>query len=317
MGQISFPPFDECVELYTEDVSAASPLSYRVKVPSNPLVEANAVSISEWIDKEIQVPKLNQIHSSLWWAGRPGNIRPLHRQLMMHREVLITEDPALHLVWYEKTMYIKPLPEFLLCWQFYQDHICPDPSRAALAAGFLSTYLLLIPRRSDFRIAVKLGLLPDGLVWEQWRAFAASLHENLKHVLLNKRYHYGELRLRRLNHIYLLSRLGLMYYSTYSQYDHFFSQNFAWCVLAFGFFTVILDAMQVVLSTSETPAAFDGAAYRFGVFAVVVVVCAATLITALFLGLFVYFLAITLRTKAADNREGDPRRERVTSGCSV
>lgn len=126
----------------------------------------------------------------------------------MHREMLITEDPALHLVWYEKTIYIKPLPEFLLCWQFYQDQICPDPSRAAFAAGFLSTYLQLISHRSDFRIAVKLGLLPDGLIWEQWRAFAASLRENLKHVPLNNRYYYGELRLRRLNHIYLVGTAG-------------------------------------------------------------------------------------------------------------
>lgn len=75
--------------------------------------------------------------------------------------------------------------------------------------------------------------------------------------------------------------------------------------------------MQVVLSTSRTPAAFDAAAYRFGVFALVVVVCAAALMTALFLGLFVYFLVITLRTKATDNRAGGPRKERVTSGCSV
>jgi hypothetical protein len=181
------PPFDESVGLYAKTL-----LPDHVKIPGNPLVEPDAVSISQWIDDELHVGKLNEIHGALWWAGRPGNLRSLHRQLMMHRKLLITEDPALHLVWYEKTIYIKPLPEFLLCWRFYRDRICPDPSRAACAAGFLSTYLRLVSHRSDFRIGVQLGLLPDGLTRDQWSAFAASLRGNLGHVPLNKRYRYGE-----------------------------------------------------------------------------------------------------------------------------
>jgi hypothetical protein len=236
---------------------------------------------------------------------------------MMHRELLITEDPALHLVWYEKTIYIKPLPEFLLCWRFCRDRICPDPSRAACAAGFLSTYLRLVSHRSDFRICFQLGLLPDGLTWDQWSAFTASLRGNLGHVPLNKRYRYGELRLRRLNHVYLVGRRGLTYYSIYSQYNHFFSENFAWCFLVFATFTVILEAMQVVLSTPRTPAAFDAAAYRFGIFVLLVVVSTVVIVTALFLGLFVYFLAITLRMKATGNREDEHCKECITSAYFV
>ena len=225
----------------------------------------------------------------------------------MHREIIATEDIALHLVWYEKTIYVKPLPGYLLCWKFHRDEISPNAALAAAATGFLLTYTRLVAHPSDFRVAVAQGLMPEGLCWGQWHAFATSLldHVALQDVPLNKRYLYGELRLARLNHISLLSsRHRRLYYSTYSQYDHFFTKKFAWFVLAVAVFTVILEAMQVMLSTERPPPVFQSVAFHFGLLAILFVVSAGGAAVGLFLALFVYFLIVTWRTRIRDDVSG-------------
>lgn len=68
---------------------------------------------------ELRTGHLDEVNSYLWLAGLPKCGRPLHRQQLLGRQVIITEDPNEHLVWHERRIFIKPLQMFLVdldCW---------------------------------------------------------------------------------------------------------------------------------------------------------------------------------------------------------
>ncbi|KAL0631161.1 hypothetical protein Q9L58_009971 [Maublancomyces gigas] len=269
-------------------------------VDSNPgwLVPGGAVikyksGIAEYLNKELGVEKINCIYQHLWWAGRRGNIRALHRQIMIHRNICITECPTLHLVWYDSTIYIKPMPEYLLDWEFFNKYICPDDELFQSACGFLTSYAKLIRHKSDLTLAISTGLLPARIDWDAWCSFVPSI-QKIPHRDINKRYIYGELRLRRLNQIYNFCKCKLAYHSPYTQYDHYFRQNFAWLLLLFAYLTIVLTGMQVVLATPNATGLFKDASYWFGVGSIIIVLVGAIMLGVLFLSLFTYNLIITL-----------------------
>ncbi|KAF2462923.1 uncharacterized protein BDR25DRAFT_308060 [Lindgomyces ingoldianus] len=48
------------------------------------------------------------------------NINPLHRQRVKGREIVLTEEPRLHLVWIHDRIFAKPLPRYLLSQTFWK-----------------------------------------------------------------------------------------------------------------------------------------------------------------------------------------------------
>ena len=94
--------------------------------------------------KELDLSRLDRIHHALWWAGRPVPARPLHRQIVLGREIVIAEQVDLHLVWSKRRIYVKPLPKPLLNYDFWATIICPDPVLFANGRGFLLSYIWLI-----------------------------------------------------------------------------------------------------------------------------------------------------------------------------
>lgn len=70
---------------------------------------------------------------------------------------------------------------------------------------------------------------------------------------INKRYHYGELRLSRLNTAYRFHQRSWRgaYFLVYTRYQSFFRANFEWLLLAFAYFSVALSALQVLLSANQ------------------------------------------------------------------
>lgn len=213
---------------------------------------------------------------------------------MMHREITITEDPSLHLVWYDSTIYIKPLPLYLLRWQFFKDNLCADTELYKNAAGLLLTYAFLVRSQSDFKIALETGLIPGEITWAEWSSLATSFAD-IPRRDVNMRYIYGELRLRRLNHVAIIFMGRMSYYSVYTQYDHFFSKNFAWLVLVFAYVSVVLTAMQVVIGVTDMSDAFERVSYWFGVATIIVVMAGVVAALVLFVYLFMYFLFSTLK----------------------
>ena len=254
--------------------------------------ETDEHSIQNYLEWELTVPRLNEIHGYLWLAGRPMGARPLHRQAMLGRELVMTEQVDLHMVWQERRIFIKPMPDFLLDYEFWKDHICRDTNLYECGCGFLLSYVWLVCSKSDLRMAQNAGLIGHEINWEYWVAFTRSLLRAIDIQTLeqvNRRYHYGELRLCRLNWIYRLTSnhrnhvtliRGYMY--GYTKYSEVVQRNFAWVLVAFVYITIVLTAMQVGLATDRLGQSdiFQTASYGFTVFSIL-----APLIIVAFLGL--------------------------------
>ncbi|KAI0383401.1 hypothetical protein F5Y04DRAFT_251217 [Hypomontagnella monticulosa] len=219
--------------------------------------------LDSYLASELLTTRLSRLHKHLWLAGLPVPARPLHRQRLMKRTLVATERADEHLVWHEHRIFIKPLPEFLLCHAFWEAHLCTDHRLHASACGLLLSYAWLVAHRSDFAIAVTEGFLPPGITWERWTAFACGVLAALDLDAMtdvDPRYHYGELRLSRLDMLVrwppfapeLWSPRNFVdgYMSSSTWYTAFFERHFGWLLVGFGYVSVVLSALQVGLTTN-------------------------------------------------------------------
>lgn len=151
----------------------------------------------KFVGIDLSVERLDSISSRLWLCGRAKPAQPLHKQRMMGRQFMITEKADMHLLYYHDTLYIKPLPAYLLVREVWEEWLNSNSENHASACGFLLSYCWLISSPSDFIIATEAHLIPP-LTWERWRQlvkeFVAST--DCDDMKLIKRYHYGELLLR-------------------------------------------------------------------------------------------------------------------------
>ena len=260
-------------------------------------------SLTRHIAYSVDVSRLTALYPLLWFAGRPGYIRPLHRQHQMQREIVITEQADLHLTWMDDRIHVKPLPAWLLNHNFYNEHVAKS-AYAGDAHGFLSSWVKLVRWESDMRIAQELGLVPSEVTWEAWTLFAAALDDADG---VSKRYVYGELRLFRLNMIYRFWRGHLIggYHLYHTNLSSFFRRNFTWPLVAFAYATAVLNAMQVVLASNYASGVCRRAAYGFGLWIVIMILFSMVAVFSFFLVLLVYNL-----TKALWRRDQTRRRER-------
>ncbi|KAI7761025.1 hypothetical protein LZL87_011430 [Fusarium oxysporum] len=166
-----------------------------------------------YLETDLHTPRLDKIYPFLWLAGLPRHARPLHRQNLLMRTIYLTEIPDEHLVWHDASIFIKPIPAYLLDYEFWEQELCDNIALYKSAYGLLVSYVWLVRHKSDLPIASGAGLLPANIGWNDWVAFATDLSVHLDSIILyeaNRRYRYGELRLSRLNTLY---RLGLAGFS--------------------------------------------------------------------------------------------------------
>lgn len=251
----------------------------------------------KFLEMDLDVSRLNRIHWYLWMAGRPLNARPLQRQKMMGFDIILTEQADLHLLKFSNRLLIKPLPEYILNFEFWDKYLCTSKELHESACGLLLSYVWLICSPLDMKMAHKLDLLPSYVTWERWKAFVADF---LSHVdvnalhQVNKRYHFGELRLERINTIYRLRFFfthfirGYLY--GYNRYAVFFQRNFAWILVIFVYFSLVLSAMQVGLAVPplNSNQAFQKTAYGFAIFAIFLVAFFLGLLGAIFASTFLF-----------------------------
>ena len=144
------PPFSESVALASSELPAvknavnASSLStkYHALLPATYFAKPDTTlipedDISKFLSYDLNVEKLNYIHKQLWLAGRPMNYKPLHRQKVMNREIIITEQTDLHLTWANSTIFVKPFPRYLGNYNFWISHLCENKTLHEQACGFL------------------------------------------------------------------------------------------------------------------------------------------------------------------------------------
>ena len=59
------------------------------------------ITISDYLERELSVQRLNLIHKHLQYAGLQRPCRPLHQQLSLGRIIRITEKADMHMLWAE------------------------------------------------------------------------------------------------------------------------------------------------------------------------------------------------------------------------
>ncbi|KAK0757533.1 hypothetical protein N5P37_010260 [Trichoderma harzianum] len=236
--------------------------------------------LQEFLQQELFVRKINAVQDWLWACGRPMPPRPLHHQRVLSRDIIVTENPELHLIWGPQGIHLKPLPEYLLDSYFWKQHILSNANQEhteleQCARGFLFSYCALIGHYSDFRIARENGLLPDAVTWEYWKILSSQILQQHRYSTVNPRYWYGELRLGRLNKIYRFRKghllRGYSRISGYAIYGDLIRDNFASLITVLGYVVIVLTAMQVGLATDKlvSNSAFQAASYGLTIFSII------------------------------------------------
>ena len=223
---------------------------------------------------DLSMRDLNAIHDHLWIAGSHGNISPLHHQRVLLRKIIPSEYARLHLVWFDRTIYIKPLPETILRNDYSRYYYSSEEEKGdkGLVVGFLRSYCRLIRFPIDLAIAKELHLISDEVEWDAWVSFREGILAKTNESDVNKRYEYGELRLNRLDIIYRLTFRGLTYFTVHRTYKTYFAQYFSLFATVFASLAIILTAMQVLVAVQDIPETVITTSYRFCV-AVLVGVC--------------------------------------------
>jgi hypothetical protein len=303
------------------------PATYRRKHRIEPIGN----DISSFLEAELNVSRLNDVHDWLWLVGLPSAARSLHYQVVKRRDIVVTEQLDLHLVWSSSTssiIYIKPLPRFLLCPDFWRTQICMHPQLYQIALGFMLSYVALIEREADYNLAIHHGLLPREVTWVAWlallnelvggtfaqeKSFASDAASASSMELLrgggcvNRRFHYGELRLGRLNWIYRITRGEFRgYLSGCTNYSTFMRENTNSLVTLFAYTTIVLSAMQVGLSTEllGNDYAFGMASSIFSVFSILAPLACIVAIMGVLAIIVVANLARTLRIRRLKQSQG-------------
>lgn len=277
------PPFPVEVELNSDSESLTNSVIPGEYIP--------LATCEQFLQNSLNQSRATKIFRHLWFAGALGNFRPLHQQIMFRREIIVCEEPNLHLIWFDDQIYIKPLPPSLTNHQFWTKFVVVDNDTYKLACGFLYSYTRLVQYESDFRIAMEKGLIRNkSLTWESWQKFRVCLLAVFEGNpdIMDKRYRYGELRLSRLNIIYLFRfrRFNFNgYWNRHARYGPIFSRYFATAVVIFAFASITLNAMQVAISQTATNVSsiLLTTSYRFAVAILIAIVTIMVVIAVVFI----------------------------------
>lgn len=270
--------------------------------------------IAAFLKEDLDLSRLNHIHTHLWMAGRPMRARPLHRYNMYGYEVLGTQQMDLHLLRFSNKVLVKPLPEYLLDASFWEQHLCgaDDKDRWESATGWLLSYVWLIVSPLDLKLAHDNSLVPAAITWQWWKAFVTSFVDKVDMNTLyqvNKRYHFGDLRLSRINTIYRTRYFhthfvrGYLY--GYNRYVVFFERNFSWILILFVFLSLVLSAMQVGTALDElsSSTAFMKGSYGVVVLSMVSVAAVLGIVGLFFVAVFLFNMVTAIRHAASKEKE--------------
>ena len=302
-------------------------------LPGQPRMRLRSSSLYQQLEKEFLTPDLDSLAPHLWLVATQSSshIGALHEQVLKGREIVLTENPELHLVWADGRIFIKPIPRYLLSHAFWITHLTPQrpshtasvqheyPSKALVRAtlGYMRTYYYLIQHESDLNIAKKSQLLPfdnPDITIESFHQFIASFGD-LGDDDVSPRYSYGTLRLPRLNMWAKVFLHRFQFYQIYPQYSQYFARFYAPILFLFGLLSVALSAMQVGLQANNANGnggnrwvALQSASLWF---AVANLLCICTIGVAIAL-LFIFMLLRELAFAA----KGLVRQERVDARAS-
>ena len=254
------PPFSKTTQLTPSLISGSS---QHVALPGQPLLSlSNTHDLSIFLEDDLYSQDLETMAPRLWimTTASSANINALHRQRVKGREIIVTEEPRLHLVWIHNRIFIKPLPPYLLSHEFWAGFLDQPSTRLgeararirASALGFLRTYRYLIRHETDFHIAQQdhLRLIPKDVDWPSFCRFRSEL-SSIDDSVVSKRYCYGELRLTRLNFYSPLLLRKFHFEQVHGQYGDFFARLYGPVLFVFALVSTVLSSMQVALAAEQ------------------------------------------------------------------
>lgn len=282
-----------------------------------PLDAAEKPSVEE-LRRSMDVRELDAMAGWFWLVGHARNISPLHHQKVLLRTIVPAERARLHLVWFERTIYVKPLPDCLLSHAYVCDILSPDARAAAAAAaaavdkdgdddddgdalrewlrGFLHTYCELVISPLDLALAHELRLISRDVDWVAWHRFRGSVTSASRAAPVAGRYSFRELRLARLNLVYRLTGRGMVYFSVHREYGTYFQQYFTTFITTFAIVATVLAAMQVLIGIDGVQQAeVVRVSYWFSIVSLVVIVTCILPIIVLFALMALWNLARTVK----------------------
>ncbi|KAF2126273.1 hypothetical protein P153DRAFT_378460 [Dothidotthia symphoricarpi CBS 119687] len=314
------------------DTATSLPLSPLASLPTiagkgNACYLANS-DIPQFLASDLDLSRLNRIHSHLWMAGRPMRARPLHRYRMLGYEVLGTMQMDLHLLKFSNEILIKPLPEWMVSYEFWAQYLCHDGAGDLhkSACGWLLSYIWLITTPLDLKFAHEHSLLPSFVTWMWWKEFVADFvcHVDVNALdQVNMRYQFGDLRLGRINSIYrfrfCFTHFVRGYLYGYNRYVVFFERNFSWILVVFVFFSLVLSAMQVGAGLDElkTNHAFLQGSYVFVVFSMMSVVAVLAVVCVFFVVIFLFNMAAAIGHAKSEQKKRKKMAEGRSQGKEV
>ena len=242
-------------------------------VPGQPSVSLRPSDVHEFLIQELHTSVLDELYPRLWWVGRKDSkaVDPLNGQRVKGWEIVPTEDPNLHLIRQRNKIHIKPVPICFLNHEFWKIYLAPSQTSVApdncfsdrpAAMGFMRSYSHLIQHRLDFILAQEDHLLPSELEWIEWSTFITHFCR-IDDSQVASRYHYGQLRLSRLNWAVRIFQprnapsawfYKIPYWSTALYLENVIGP----LIFAFASLSVVLSSMQVVLSVPSKGLWSDG-----------------------------------------------------------
>jgi hypothetical protein len=269
MTPLQIPPFPKELELVSDRKSVA--------VPNEPLIDESVDTVNDFVCREIECRVLDELAPSFYvfCKRRSSHIDALHDYVGTGRNVTITENPGLHLVRNYTMIYIKPIPQCLLNHTFWFRYLAapsqsntpsastnPRPTLSIAcrsALGFLRSYAYLIHHESDFRLAQSALLIPQHIDYTAFQHFIQPFR-HLSDAVVSPRYHYGHIRLTRLNlAVRILRPRSLGRRSYHPRHWHtaqYLARLAAPVLFLFACVTLILSSMQVGLAAQ--PAGISG-----------------------------------------------------------
>ncbi|GAP90921.1 putative subtilisin-like serine protease [Rosellinia necatrix] len=236
----------------------------RQTLPGQPQValdnNANLTQVKAFLTKEFSTRGLERILFPLLTIPSHKSIHPFTYQVVRGLDIIITEEPRLHLVWGYGQIFIKPIPRYLLSHAFWMHYLAPtnsplsDDGRQRIrqyALGFMRTYYYLIQHESDFRLAQdeKLRLVPEGIQWEDFYDFILGFANIPNTETIPNRFHYSQVSLFRLNIWYYVHHPFA--YKGFQSVERKWSYRAQFFLFAFATASVITGAMQTAASVQQ------------------------------------------------------------------
>jgi hypothetical protein len=252
-------------------------------VPGEPGVKLSNAGVREFLISELATPVLDQLYDHLWCVARKSgkSIDSISTQRVKSRVIVATEDASLHLVWHRDIIYVKPMPLCLLNYDFWTTYLpsavphttsnesvssSPQHTQAPIfdrkiALGFVRSYALLIRHRIDFVLAREAYLFPAEFSWAEFSEFIACFRF-VEDGDVAMRYHYGQLRLSRLNWAVRLFRplaasTKWFYVIPHWSTGIYVQRAIAPVVFVFASLSLVLSSMQVMLTVPDDKLGFS------------------------------------------------------------